>query len=61
MHGLLPLVGCVLSAWLWTSLSRESLTVGLRWLALGAVYLAILTRGFTRTPPEMSIEDKAMA
>lgn len=50
-HGLLPAIGCVLTAWLWTSLSGESLTIGLRWLAGGALYLAWLTRGFTRKPP----------
>ncbi|MGE0460398.1 MAG: APC family permease [Vicinamibacterales bacterium] len=50
-HGVLPAIGCVLTAWLWTSLSGESLTIGLRWLAAGALYLAWLTRGFTRQPP----------
>ncbi|MEW6323302.1 MAG: APC family permease [Acidobacteriota bacterium] len=51
--GVLPGVGCALTAWLWTSLSAESLTVGLQWLAAGAVYLAARTRGFTRRPPDM--------
>ena len=50
-HGVLPAIGCILTAWLWTSLSTDSLSVGLRWLAAGAVYLAWLTRGFTRPPP----------
>lgn len=57
IDGLLPLIGCVLTAWLWTSLSRESLTVGLQWLAFGAAYIAILTRGLTRTPPEMNLSE----
>ena len=61
VHGVLPLVGCVLTVWLWTSLSRESLTMGLRWLALGVGYLVILTRGFTRKPPDMSLSDDATA
>jgi amino acid transporter len=53
-HGVLPGIGCVLTAWLWTSLSRESLTVGLEWLTAGALYLGILTRGFTGLPPRRS-------
>ncbi|WP_284978575.1 hypothetical protein [Arthrobacter sp. fls2-241-R2A-200] len=30
--------------------------LGLGWLALGIVYLAILTKGFRKTPPEMNTE-----
>ncbi len=51
-HGVLPAIGCILTAWLWTSLSGESLGIGLRWLGAGALYLAWLTRGFTRHPPD---------
>lgn len=29
------------------------------WLVLGAIYLAVLTKGFRRTPPELSIEQSA--
>jgi putrescine importer len=53
-HGVLPAIGCVLTAWLWTRLSGESLSIGLRWLAAGALYLAWLTRGFTRLPPTVA-------
>jgi amino acid transporter len=53
-HGVLPAIGCILTAWLWTSLSGDSLTIGIRWLAAGAIYLAWLTRGFTRRPPEVA-------
>ena len=58
VFGVLPSVGCVLTAWLWTSLSAESLTVGIRWLTAGAVYLGLLTRGFTRRPPEMHLSER---
>jgi amino acid transporter len=50
-YGAVPAVGSVLTAWLWTSLSRQSLTIGLEWLAAGTIYLAMLTRGFTRPTP----------
>jgi amino acid transporter len=53
-HGVLPAIGCILTAWLWTSLSGDSLTIGIRWLAAGAIYLAWLTRGFRRRPPEVA-------
>jgi amino acid transporter len=47
-HGVLPAIGCVLTGWLWTSLSRQSLLVGLEWLAAGTIYVAVVTRGFRR-------------
>lgn len=54
---LLPLIGVALTAWLWTSLSGIALTVGLSWLGVGFVYLLVLTRGFTRKPPQMDIQE----
>ena len=53
----LPLIGCLLTAWLWTSLQRQSLVVGLSWLAAGLVYLLFITRGLRRPPPPMYIAD----
>jgi amino acid transporter len=56
-YGLAPLVGCALTAWLWTSLQAQSLVVGLCWLAAGAAYLLVLTRGLRRMPPAIGVED----
>ena len=53
----LPLVGFAMSVWLWTSLSGQSLRLGLIWLAVGIAYLAWLTRGFRRPPPEMDFAE----
>jgi amino acid transporter len=39
IFALMPLVGFLLTAWLWLSLSRSALMVGLGWLSLGIVYL----------------------
>jgi amino acid transporter len=50
-YGVLPAIGCVLTGWLWTSLSRQSLMVGLEWLAAGTIYVAVITRGFRRALP----------
>lgn len=53
----MPLVGFAMSVWLWTSLSGQSLRLGLIWLAVGIAYLAWLTRGFRRPPPEMDFAE----
>jgi amino acid transporter len=57
LFGLLPACGCALTAWLWTSLQVQSMVVGLSWLAAGAAYLLIITRGLRRTPPAMELGD----
>jgi amino acid transporter len=57
VHGLLPLVGSALTAWLWTSLQRQSLVVGLAWLAAGTLYLLVLTRGLRRGPPAIDLPE----
>ncbi len=46
--GVLPALGFALTAWLWFSLSALALTVGLVWIGVGIVWLAVLTRGFRR-------------
>lgn len=52
----LPLIGFVLTVWLWTSLSALTLKVGLIWLAAGFLWLLWMTRGFRRPTPVMDIE-----
>ncbi|MEB4616002.1 APC family permease [Leucobacter sp. M11] len=47
-----PLVGFLLTGWIWTSLQSNAIIIGLSWLAVGLVYLAVLTRGFRRRAPE---------
>jgi putrescine importer len=51
---LLPVIGAVVDIYLLTQLDVRALTLGLIWLGIGVVYLLVLTRGFTRQPPEMS-------
>lgn len=53
---LCPLAGLVATLWLMVSLDQLAITLGLSWLALGAVYLAWLTGGFRRQPPELHFE-----
>jgi amino acid transporter len=53
----LPGVGFVLTAWLWTSLSGKTLLYGSIWLALGFVWLLVVTRAFQRPTPVLAIEE----
>jgi putrescine importer len=53
----LPLIGFVLTAWLWTSLSGRALTIGLIWLAVGFAWLLFMTRGFQRPTPVLDMEE----
>jgi putrescine importer len=57
-YGVLPGIGCALTVWLWTSLSLPALVVGLTWLALGAGWLAVTTRGFRVKPAELALEEE---
>lgn len=54
---LLPVLGALADLWLMVSLDGHALTLGLVWLALGFVYLAVLTRGFKQEPPEMDFSE----
>ncbi|MBU3749565.1 MAG: APC family permease [Mycobacterium sp.] len=49
----LPLIGFALTVWLWTNLSGLTLAVGLGWLAVGVIWLLVLTRGFRQPTPMM--------
>ena len=53
----LPLIGFALTVWLWTSLSVETFIVGLSWLAVGVVVLAIVTHGFRRPTPMLDLRE----
>jgi amino acid transporter len=53
----LPAIGFLLTAWLWTSLSHVTLVVGLIWLAVGFIWLAVMTRGFRRPTPVLEMKE----
>ncbi|EKT61611.1 APC family permease [Providencia sneebia] len=57
---IMPSIGVILTLWLWTSLDKEAFTVGLCWLAAGALYLTLLTQGFKRRPPAISDDETNM-
>jgi putrescine importer len=53
----LPLIGFLLTVWLWTSLPGLALKVGLIWLAVGFVWLLGVTRGFQRPTPVLDMKE----
>lgn len=59
-YGLIPAIGFLLTIWLWFSLSASAFTVGSMWLVVGVVYLAVLTRGFRRPPPQVDLDEKTV-
>jgi putrescine importer len=56
-YAVVPAIGVALTAWLWTSLSSTTFTVGGIWVAIGVAYLLFLTRMFTRRPPSLALDE----
>ena len=56
LYLLLPLIGFALTVWLWLSLSPDALIIGLIWVAIGLIYLAVLTRGFRHMPESVAVD-----
>ena len=54
-----PIIGLVACLWLMISLDKMAIMLGLSWFAVGLVYLAWLTGGFRRQPPEMDFQETA--
>ncbi|HEY8753218.1 MAG TPA: APC family permease [Arthrobacter sp.] len=53
----LPAIGAVVCAFLLASLDSNAIWLGVSWLVLGVLYLAYLTRGFRKTPPELDMAE----
>lgn len=56
-YAVVPAIGFLLTVWLWTSLPHNAIVLGLVWLVVGVVELAVVTRGFRRQPPQMDLEE----
>lgn len=54
-----PVVGAIICAYLLSQLDSNAVTLGVSWLVLGVVVLALVTRGFKAAPPEMTATEKA--
>ncbi|WP_058913768.1 APC family permease [Entomohabitans teleogrylli] len=58
-YGLLPIIGFLLSVWLWSHLEPDALKVGMTWLVIGFIYLLWLTKGLRQAPPSVKYDDIA--
>ncbi len=54
-----PVIGAVICAYLLSRLDSNAITLGVSWLVLGVVVLALITKGFRTAPPEMTSTEKA--
>ncbi len=52
----LPVLGSLSVGLLWSNLEKSSMVLGLIWVAVGIVYLAIITRSFRQPVPQYSEE-----
>ncbi|MGH9470321.1 MAG: APC family permease [Terriglobia bacterium] len=50
-----PALGALVCIYVWMSLTNLAKLVGFIWLALGVIYLAVLTRGFRRRPLTLQV------
>lgn len=57
-HVVIPVLGACVTLYLMTQLSGRALLIGCCWLAAGIAYLLWLTRGFTRTTPELTMDEE---
>ncbi|MDO0929367.1 APC family permease [Streptomyces sp. TG1A-8] len=55
-HVALPVLGAVADVYLLSKLNHTAMVLGLIWLAIGVLYLVVLTRGLRREPPELHLE-----
>lgn len=52
-----PIIGAVVTLYLLTRLDIHAIVLGLSWLAVGVIVLALVTRGFRQLPPEVTYSD----
>ncbi|GAB6902656.1 amino acid permease [Kineosporia succinea] len=57
VNAVVPGLGFVATAWLWTGLTGETFVVGFVWVAVGLIYLVATTRFFTRPPAEVDFSE----
>ncbi len=54
-----PLLGTLVCSFLWFNLTAKAKLAGFGWLALGIIYLSILTRGFRLAPKTLASLEEA--
>lgn len=53
---MIPLIGAGFSIWLWANLDKKALILGFSWFAIGFLILLSMTKLFSQSPPELSID-----
>lgn len=56
LYLIFPLIGAVLCLYLLIHLDKVAIILGCIWVVLGIIYLAVLTKGFKKEPPELGID-----
>ncbi|KRE30489.1 APC family permease [Agromyces sp. Soil535] len=57
LYVVLPVIGAIVTAYLLTQLDVNAIVLGVSWLVLGIIVLALVTKGFRRLPPELTMEE----
>jgi len=52
-----PLAGALVCTYIWLNLTVKAQLAGFGWLAVGLLYLAVLTRGFRKAPSELKLSE----
>lgn len=52
-----PLAGALVCTYIWLNLTFKAQLAGFGWLAVGVLYLAVLTRGFRKQPASLSLSE----
>lgn len=58
---IVPIVGAAITFYLLTRLDMTAIMLGLSWLAIGVIVLAIITRGFKQLAPELAVDESESA
>jgi len=56
LYVVVPAIGAVITGYLLTKLDINAIVLGLGWLVVGVVVLAVVTKGFRTLPPELTYE-----
>jgi putrescine importer len=57
LYLVIPAIGALVTLYLLTRLDSNAILLGLAWLALGVIVLAVITRGFRRSTPEIDYSE----
>lgn len=57
LYLVVPAIGAIITGYLLTRLDINAIVLGLSWLVLGVIVLAIVTKGFRQLPPEISYDE----